>query len=89
VTDELQQSLELLVRGLVDHPDDVVVTVSETDHVASAEVSVHDADFGKVLGRKGAYAQSIRRVYGAAYRKHHKSFNLHIVDPRRDPTRQV
>ena len=80
--------LQILIEGLVDNPDAVSIDVVETDHMAHFEITVDPPDFGKVLGKKGAYARSMRRLWGAAFAKLGKSFNLHIIDPRRDHSRR-
>jgi predicted RNA-binding protein YlqC (UPF0109 family) len=58
--------LELIVGSLVDDPDAVRVDASETRHGVKLSVRVGPDDMGKVIGRRGRVAQSIRSVVRAA-----------------------
>jgi predicted RNA-binding protein YlqC (UPF0109 family) len=61
----LADALEHLVRGIVAHPDDVTVRDKQTRRGALLEVRVHPDDLGKVIGRNGRTATSLRTVIGA------------------------
>lgn len=61
----LADSLEHLVRGIVDHSDDVRVELMTTRRGRTLEVHVHPDDLGKVIGRGGRTATSLRTVMGA------------------------
>ncbi len=54
-----------LVRGIVDHPDEVRVRERSTRRGPLLEVRVHSDDLGKVIGRRGRTAQAFRTVVGA------------------------
>ena len=58
----LADSLEHLVRGIVDHPDDVRVELVTTRRGRTLEVHVHPDDLGKVIGRGGRTATALRTV---------------------------
>ena len=58
----LADALEHLVRGVVDHPDDVVVRDKELRRGSILEVRVHPDDLGKVIGRNGRTATALRTV---------------------------
>lgn len=58
----LADSLEHLVRGIVDHPDDVRVNLVTTRRGRTLEVHVHPDDLGKVIGRGGRTATALRTV---------------------------
>ncbi|SFO84513.1 hypothetical protein SAMN05421810_101155 [Amycolatopsis arida] len=60
----LADSLEHLVRGIVDHPDDVRVELLTTRRGRTLEVHVHPDDLGKVIGRGGRTATALRTVMG-------------------------
>ncbi len=55
-----------IVTGLVDHPDDVSIERKETDNDITYEVTVHDDDIGKVIGRQGRVIRAIRVLARAA-----------------------
>ena len=58
----LADALEHLVRGIVEHPDDVEVRPRELRHGQLLEVRVHPEDLGKVIGRAGRTATALRTV---------------------------
>ncbi|GAA1204177.1 RNA-binding protein [Prauserella alba] len=58
----LADSLEHLVRGIVDNPDDVRVDLVTGRRGRTLEVHVHPDDLGKVIGRSGRTATSLRTV---------------------------
>ena len=61
----LADALEHLVRGVVDHPDDVTVRDRQARHGSVLEVRVHPEDLGKVIGRGGRTATAFRTVINA------------------------
>jgi predicted RNA-binding protein YlqC (UPF0109 family) len=61
----LEDALEHLVRGIVDHPDDVQVDMRTLRRGRVLEVRVHPDDLGKVIGRGGRTARALRTVMGA------------------------
>ncbi|MDQ3166126.1 MAG: RNA-binding protein [Actinomycetota bacterium] len=61
----LADVLEHLVRGIVDHPDDVSVRAKELRRGRIFEVRVNPEDLGKVIGRAGRTATAIRTVLNA------------------------
>lgn len=61
----LAEALEHLVRGIVDHPDDVTVRDKQLRRGSILEVRVHPDDLGKVIGRGGRTATALRTVLGA------------------------
>jgi predicted RNA-binding protein YlqC (UPF0109 family) len=61
----LADALEHLVRGVVDHPDDVTVRDKQTRRGPLLEVRVHPDDLGKVIGRSGRTAKALRTVVAA------------------------
>lgn len=58
----LDEALGHLVRGIVDHPDDVQVTARAGRRGNSLDVRVHPEDMGRVIGRGGRTATALRRV---------------------------
>lgn len=61
----LEEALGHLVRGIVEHPDDVRVRARQQRRGRSLEVRVHPDDMGRVIGRSGRTAQAVRTVLGA------------------------
>jgi uncharacterized protein len=58
----LDEALEHLVRGIVDHPDEVSVRDVTRRRGRVLEVRVHPEDLGKVIGRAGRTATALRTV---------------------------
>jgi predicted RNA-binding protein YlqC (UPF0109 family) len=61
----LEEALEHLVRGIVEHPDDVRVRARRIRGGRVLEVRVHPEDLGKVIGRSGRTAKALRTVISA------------------------
>ena len=61
----VSEVIEHLVRGIVDHPDDVSVRAKDLRRGRMFEVRVNPEDLGKVIGRGGRTATAIRTVAGA------------------------
>ncbi|NLE72357.1 MAG: RNA-binding protein [Actinomycetales bacterium] len=61
----LADALDHLVRGIVDHPDDVRVSARSLRRGQLLQVRVHPDDLGRVIGRGGRTARALRTVIGA------------------------
>jgi uncharacterized protein len=61
----LEEALEHLVRGIVEHPDEVQVDLRNLRRGRVLEVRVHPDDLGKVIGRSGRTARALRTVMTA------------------------
>jgi len=61
----LEDALDHLVRGIVDHPDEVRVDLRNQRRGKVLEVRVHPDDLGKVIGRGGRTARALRTVMAA------------------------
>lgn len=61
----LSSALEHLVKGIVDHSDEVQVSAKDTQRGEVLEVHVHPDDLGRVIGRSGRTAQALRHVVNA------------------------
>lgn len=76
--DRLVAALAHLVKGIVDHPDSVRVDGRETSRGALLEVRVHPSDLGRVIGRGGRTASSLRTVMSALSDGH--SVRVDVID---------
>jgi predicted RNA-binding protein YlqC (UPF0109 family) len=61
----LEEALEHLVTGIVDHKDEVTVRSRDRRHGSLLEVRVHPEDLGRVIGRSGRTASALRTVMTA------------------------
>ncbi len=75
----MKELVEVIARSLVDNPDKVVVTETVEGDTTVLELAVAPEDMGKVIGKGGRIAKSIRTVVKAASSKGDKKV---IVDIR-------
>ena len=78
--DQLQNLVLILARSLVDDPESVEVSGTETDSRVNLEVRVAPDDMGKIIGRQGRTIRAIRTVAKAASVKLGKRVNVEVPD---------
>ena len=76
----MQKLLELLVKTLVSNEDGVSVTVEENEKEITFFVKVDEADIGKVIGKNGKMANSIRTIIKSIGAKEHKKVFVKFGD---------
>ncbi|MGA2718920.1 MAG: KH domain-containing protein [Candidatus Acidiferrales bacterium] len=76
----MKELVEQIARALVDHPEQVQVNAVDGEQVTVLELKVAPDDLGKVIGRQGRTAKSIRTLLGAAGMKLRKRFTLEILE---------
>jgi predicted RNA-binding protein YlqC (UPF0109 family) len=76
----MKELLELIAKTLVDKPEEVVVSEVVGEQTTVLELRVAPDDLGKVIGRQGRTARSIRTILGAAGMKLRKHFVLEILE---------
>jgi len=74
---EVRVLIEYIAKSIVDAPDEVFVEQLDGDVI---ELEVAESDVGKVIGRQGRTAKSIRTLLGAAGMKLKKRFTLEILE---------
>ncbi|MCA9333069.1 KH domain-containing protein [Candidatus Saccharibacteria bacterium] len=75
-----QQFVEFIVKSLVGNPDGVSVARSVDEKGVLLELTVDPEDLGRVIGKRGATAQSLRTLLRALGTKNDARYNLKIVD---------
>ena len=75
----MKELLEVIAKSLVDYPESVDVREVEGEQAVTLELRVADGDMGKVIGKKGRIAQSIRAVMQAAASRENKRVIVEIV----------
>jgi predicted RNA-binding protein YlqC (UPF0109 family) len=75
-----QQFVEYVVKSLVGKPDEVKVERSVDEKGVLLELTVDPEDLGRVIGKRGATAQSLRTLLRALGTKNDARYNLKIVD---------
>lgn len=75
-----QQFVEYIVKSLVEHPDDVTVDRIIDEKGVLLTLTVNPEDLGRVIGRRGTTAQSLRTLLRALGTKNSARYNLKIVN---------
>ncbi|MCH6552565.1 MAG: KH domain-containing protein [Candidatus Acidiferrales bacterium] len=76
----MRELIEQIAKALVDNPDQVHVNAVEGEQVTVLELRVDPSDLGKVIGKQGRTARSMRTILGAAGTKLRKRFTLEILE---------
>ena len=76
----LKQFLENIIKQIVDNPDQVKITEVNGETVCIYEIELASSDHGKVIGKHGQNAHSIRTLLGAVAAKSNKRAILEIID---------
>ncbi|MEC0110353.1 KH domain-containing protein [Paenibacillus taichungensis] len=75
----MEELVSIIVKALVDHPEDVAVRTVEKDRLVVYELTVHPDDVGKVIGKQGRIAKSLRTVVTSAAVKMDKRVTVDII----------
>jgi hypothetical protein len=76
----MRQLILEIVQALVDQPDGVSVELIEDNEATILQVRVAPQDIGKVIGKQGRTARSLRTILGAASMKLRHRFSLDIIE---------
>jgi uncharacterized protein len=76
----VKELVEEIARALVDTPDQVSVREVNGEHVTVLELRVAQTDVGKIIGKQGRTARSLRTLLGAAGMKLNRRFTLEILE---------
>jgi predicted RNA-binding protein YlqC (UPF0109 family) len=76
----MKELIKCIAQSLVDNPDKVEVTEVIGQQASVIELRVAKEDMGKVIGKQGRTAQSIRTILSAASAKVHKRAGLEILE---------
>ena len=76
----MQEFLEFVVRGLVQHPDEVSVTPVEREGATIYELRLNSTDVGRVIGRQGVMINAIRSLLLAGSAKKGMRCSLELVE---------
>ncbi len=83
-----QQFIEYVVKSLVSNPDKVSIKRTIDEKGVLLELTVDPEDLGRVIGKRGATAQSLRTLLRALGTKNDARYNLKIIDNGDGPTRR-
>lgn len=74
----MKELIEVLAQSLVDNPDEVTVTETDSDNEIIFQLKVAEEDMGKVIGKQGRIAKAIRAMVKAAASKTDKKVTVEI-----------
>ena len=76
----MKEVLELIVKSLVSNPDSVQISENVTNNSIELKVKVAKDDMGKVIGKQGRLAKSIRTVIKSLAGKENKKVEIEFLD---------
>ena len=76
----IRELVEEISKALVDLPDQVVVKEIQGEQTTVLELRVAPSDLGKVIGKQGRTARSVRTLLGAVGMKLNRRFTLEILE---------
>ena len=76
----MRETVEMIVKALVDEVEAVDVREIERDGTTRSEVRVAQSDMGKVIGKQGRTIRALRSLVYAAGLKQHRRFVLDVVE---------
>ena len=76
----MKELVSYIVKSIVEFPDQVVITERNDEEGKILELRVAESDLGKVIGKKGRTAKSIRSILGAAAGRKGEKAGLDIVE---------
>ena len=79
-TESVVEMVEFIAKALVDEPDEVEVHHVKGERSSVIELTVAPDDLGKIIGKKGRTAKSIRTLLGAISTKLDRRFSLEILE---------
>ena len=76
----MKEILETIIKSLVENADQVAITEKEEENNVVFEVKVLESDLGKVIGKQGRIAKSIRTVMKSIAGKEHKKVSVEFIE---------
>ena len=76
----MKNLIEEIAKALVDAPEEVAVNAVEGEQMTVIELRVAPSDLGKIIGKQGRTARSIRTILGCAGMKLNRRFTLEILE---------
>ena len=77
---EVKELIEEIARALVEAPDAVEVRETKSEHATVYELKVSPEDIGKVIGKQGRTARSIRTLLSAVGTRQNRRYSLEILE---------
>jgi predicted RNA-binding protein YlqC (UPF0109 family) len=78
--DAVMELISFLAVNMVEHPDDVTISVTEVEGREIFQVRVHPEDLGKMIGKGGQTARAIRTLLAAVSANSNRRLGLEIIE---------
>jgi len=78
--DDMRALITQIARALVDIPSEVQVQEESNSETTTLRLRVARSDVGKVIGKQGRTARSLRTILGAVSMKHRHHYTLNIIE---------
>ena len=72
--------IKYVVNRFAEKPDEIVYDVEEVGKTVNVTITLSDSDMGKVIGRQGKIAKSLRTLVRAGSQKENKKYNIEIKE---------
>lgn len=76
----MKNTLELIIKGIVDNTDEVEITEEENEGVVNLTVKVNPDEMGKVIGKEGKVIRAIRNVLRIQAMKENKKIYINLAE---------
>ena len=76
----MEEILKLVIENLVDNKENVSIKSTEENDITKFEVLVPKEEMGKVIGKQGKIARSIRTLMKSVASKEHKKVDIEFVE---------
>lgn len=76
----MKELIELIVKGIVDKPDEVEINQIIGEKTLVFEIKANPQDVGKIIGKQGRNVKSIRTIANAAAQNSNKRVIIEIID---------
>lgn len=76
----MKELVEFIAKSLVENPDEVTVSVNETERETVFQIKVNESDIGRIIGKQGRIIKAIRTVTKAAAIKSGIRVQVEIVE---------
>ena len=77
---DLEAFVEYVVKSLVDAPEEVAISLAESDKGTTIQVRCRKEDIGKIVGKRGKTIMAIRSLVSGAAGRQHKRVSVDVLD---------
>ncbi|MBI1872158.1 KH domain-containing protein [Candidatus Collierbacteria bacterium] len=81
----MKELLEYIIPNIVNHPEDVVISETESEGTVNLSIKVNPEDMGRVIGKSGKVIKAIRQIGRIIAIKRGVRVNIDVVDEGKEP----